>query len=105
MPEVDIALDEEIKTKTKKPNFYKVIIHNDDSTPIDWVIQLLMTVFRHNEDNAWEITMQVHHQGSGVAGVYTYEIASEKVQESVIASRDHGYPLEVSLDVDSDNND
>ena len=81
-----------------RPSKFKVVLFNDDSTPMDFVIELLKHVFLHTQDKATEITMQVHNDGKGIAGIYYYEIAEQKVAESVFYSRSAGYPL--SLDIE-----
>jgi ATP-dependent Clp protease adaptor protein ClpS len=96
----------EIKTKDEidvdidlmRPGLYKVIIQNDDSTPVDFVIALLMHIFKHTEESAKEVTMQVHHTGSGVAGIYPYEIAEQKGVESTMLARQNGWPLAIKVE-------
>ena len=82
----------------KKPNMYKVIFNNDDVTPVDFVENLLMSVFRHNEDKARDITMEIHQQGRGVAGIYTYEVAEQKHSEAVFMARSQGHPLNINVE-------
>ena len=91
---VDIEEDFDIIT----PGMYKVIVLNDDHTPMDFVIALLMHVFKHSEAKAREITMQVHKQGAGIAGVYTYEVAEQKGVESTMLARQNGWPLAVRIE-------
>jgi ATP-dependent Clp protease adaptor protein ClpS len=91
---VDIEEDFDIIT----PGMYKVIVLNDDHTPMDFVIALLMHVFKHSEAKAREITMQVHEQGAGIAGVYTYEVAEQKGVESTMLARQNGWPLAVRIE-------
>lgn len=79
--------------KLQEPKKYKVIICNDDVTPVDFVITLLMSIFRHNEQNAKELTIEVHYKGSAVAGIYNYEIAEQKAIEGINLSRTNGFPL------------
>lgn len=87
--EVDIDNDFEILS----PGLYKVIIQNDDHTPMDFVIAVLMHIFKHSEARAREITMQVHNEGAGVAGVYSHEIAEQKGAEGTMLARQNGWPL------------
>lgn len=82
----------------KRPNKFKVVLHNDDKTPMDFVIDLLQSIFLHTQERAIEITEQVHNEGKGIAGIYYYEIAEQKVAESTIVSRTAGFPL--SLDIE-----
>jgi ATP-dependent Clp protease adaptor protein ClpS len=71
MPSTDIQLDEKIKIKVSEPKNWKVILLNDDTTPVDFVVSILMEVFKHSADTAKEVTIQVHETGSGIAGVYS----------------------------------
>lgn len=94
----DIKLDEKIKKTVKEPSKYNVIMLNDDQTPMEWVIELLETIFKYSRANAEEITMKIHNEGSAVVGTYSYEIAEQKTLEAVDASRNHGFPLRLSLE-------
>jgi ATP-dependent Clp protease adaptor protein ClpS len=94
----DVEIDEKIEQVVKEPSKYKVIMLNDDKTPMDWVIDILCTIFKHTETTAKDITMKIHNEGSGVAGVYTYEIAEQKAVEATHASRDQGFPLQLRVD-------
>lgn len=98
MAGTDIQLDERIKTKIVEPKKWKVIFLNDDATPIDFVISLLIEIFKHNIDTAKEITMQVHETGSGVAGLYSFEIAEAKAAEATTLSRGNGFPLQIKIE-------
>jgi ATP-dependent Clp protease adaptor protein ClpS len=98
--DTDILIDEKIRNITKEPSMYKVLALNDDVTPIDWVIDLLVTVFRHSEASAKDLTLTIHNEGSAVVGVYTWEIAEQKTVEAIFASRDRGFPLQFVTEVD-----
>ena len=98
MASTDIQLDEKIKVTIKEPKRWKVILLNDDSTPMEFVVGLLIEVFRHNNNTANDVMLQVHETGSGVAGVYSFEIAESKKTESTNLSRANGYPLQVKLE-------
>lgn len=87
--EVEIDNDFEILS----PGLYKVIIQNDDHTPMDFVIAVLMHIFKHSEARAKDITMQIHNEGAGVAGVYSHEIAEQKGAEGTMLARQNGWPL------------
>jgi ATP-dependent Clp protease adaptor protein ClpS len=82
----------------KKPNMYKVIFNNDDATPADFVKELLKMVFHHSDERAQELTTEIHNQGRGVAGIYTFEIAEQKHNEAVYVARSNGHPLNVNLE-------
>ena len=94
----DIKIDEKIKLKTTEPFKYKVVLLNDDATPMDWVIEILISIFKHTETTAKELTLTIHNDGAGVAGIYTYEIAEQKTIEATTASRERGFPLQIKVD-------
>ena len=94
----DIKLDEKIKIKVQEPKRWNVIFLNDDSTPMDFVISLLTEVFKHTEETARDITLQIHDQGSGVAGTYSFEIAEAKAVESTNLARGNGFPLQIKME-------
>jgi ATP-dependent Clp protease adaptor protein ClpS len=80
------------------PSKYKVILLNDNSTPMNFVIDLLIGIFSKSANEAKTITMQVHNDGSGIAGVYSYEIAEQKVYEATALSRVYEYPLSFKIE-------
>lgn len=98
MPGTDIQLDEKIKVVVSEPKNWKVILLNDDSTPMEFVISLLMEIFRHTSESAENITMEVHETGSGIAGVYSFEIAEAKAVEATNLARTNSYPLQIKLE-------
>ena len=83
---------------TKRPSMYSVILRNDDFTPQQFVVEMLTKHFRHDADSAYRIMMQVHTNGSGVAGVYTREVAEVKASRVVEEAESHGYPLEATIE-------
>ena len=97
MPERDFELDElvatESETKLKKPPLYKVLIHNDDFTTMEFVVYVLESIFGHAAGAAVQIMLQVHLNGIGVAGIYTYEVAETKAAKAAELARAHEYPL------------
>lgn len=98
MAGTDIQIDEKTKSKVAEPKLWKVIFINDDLTPMDFVISLLMDIFKHGYESARNITMQVHEQGSGIAGVYSFEIAEAKSVEATNLSRTNGFPLQIKME-------
>ena len=88
----------ESKEKLKKPSLFKVLIHNDDFTTMEFVVYVLQTVFQHKEADAFRIMLQVHTQGVGVAGVYTYEVAEMKAEKVAQLARANEYPLLCTLE-------
>jgi ATP-dependent Clp protease adaptor protein ClpS len=91
--ERDEAVLTESETKLEKPPLFKVLLHNDDFTTMEFVVYVLRTVFHKNEIDAFSIMMNVHRAGVGVAGVYTYEIANMKAEKTMNLARAHEYPL------------
>lgn len=81
------------KPKAKKPSMYKVLMLNDDYTPMEFVVMVLERHFRKSEGDAQLIMLAVHHKGQGVAGVYTRDVAETKVAQVTAEARQHGYPL------------
>lgn len=98
MPSTDIQLDEKIKVTVQEPKRWKVILLNDDSTPMEFVVSILVDIFKHTEDLAKDIMLQVHETGSGIAGVYSFEIAEAKAVESTNLARANGFPLQIKLE-------
>jgi len=94
----DIQIDEKIKKVSHEPIKYKVVLLNDDQTPVDWVVKVLTQIFKHTNETAEKITLTIHTEGSGVAGIYTFEIAEQKSIEATTASRNHGFPLQIKLE-------
>jgi len=91
----DTAIEEKTRVtrKLKEPSKYKVVVMNDNYTPMEFVIALLVKVFNIATDAAVQLTLEVHNQGSAVAGIYSYEIAEQKVSEATEISRLNGHPL------------
>lgn len=83
----------ETKKKVKKPPRFKVLLHNDDYTTMEFVVMVLMAVFRKSEDDAFTIMMAVHNAGVGVAGVYPFEIAEAKANQAMELARANDYPF------------
>lgn len=102
MPTFDPQHEEDVlterKQKLQKPPLYKVLLHNDDFTTMDFVVYVLVQVFHKAEEEAIQIMLAVHHQGVGVAGVFTYEIAEAKVNQVHNLARAHEYPLLCTLE-------
>ena len=80
------------------PSLYKVILHNDDYTPMDFVVKTLQKFFHKNSDEATQIMLLVHHTGMAVCGAFTREIAETKVQQVTDYARTHGHPLKCTME-------
>jgi ATP-dependent Clp protease adaptor protein ClpS len=91
--EDESAVASESKEKLKKPPLYKVLIHNDDFTTMEFVVYVLTEVFNRSESDAFRIMLQVHVEGVGVAGVFTYEIAQMKAEKATNLARTNEFPL------------
>jgi ATP-dependent Clp protease adaptor protein ClpS len=88
------------RPKTKKPSLYKVLLLNDDYTPMEFVVHILERFFNKNREEATRIMMHVHRRGVGVCGVYTYEVAETKVTQVMDFARQHQHPLQCTLEKD-----
>jgi ATP-dependent Clp protease adaptor protein ClpS len=86
------------KEKLEKPKLYKVLFHNDNYTTMEFVVAVLRDVFHKNETDAIAIMLNVHRNGVGVAGVYTYEIAETKIKMTEKLAREHEFPLKLSME-------
>ena len=84
--------------QVQEPEMFKVLLHNDDYTTMEFVIYVLMVVFRKQMDEARQIMLNVHRQGIGVCGIFTYEIAETKADMVIQMARQNGYPLRCSLE-------
>jgi ATP-dependent Clp protease adaptor protein ClpS len=88
------------KPKTKKPSMYKVLMLNDDYTPMEFVVHILERFFHKSRQEATRIMLHVHRRGVGICGVYTYEVAETKVTQVMDFSRQHQHPLQCTLEKD-----
>jgi ATP-dependent Clp protease adaptor protein ClpS len=94
----DVAVETKPKHKTQKPKLYKVILHNDDYTPMEFVVAILATVFHKSESDAMSIMLHAHTKGFAVAGVFTFEIAEEKVAKVTALAEEAQFPLLCTLE-------
>lgn len=98
MPAVETELKEKTVVEIVPPSMWKVVFLNDDQTPMEFVIELLTTIFKHSDDSAKEVTLEIHNTGSGIAGIYSYEIAEQRGIEATQVSRNNGYPLRIQVE-------
>jgi ATP-dependent Clp protease adaptor protein ClpS len=98
MEHADIKEVEEIDIEILNPGKYKVVVQNDDVTPMEFVIAMLMQIFGHSEDRAKDITLRIHHDGAGIAGIFSYEVAEQKGIECTLLARQHGWPLAIKIE-------
>ncbi len=90
----------ETKTTTKRPSMYKVLLLNDDYTPMEFVVNMLERIFHKSSEEAIQIMLHVHQKGVGVCGVYTYEIAETKVNQVLDIARRNQHPLQCTMEKD-----
>jgi ATP-dependent Clp protease adaptor protein ClpS len=94
----DVAVDTRTERKLKKPKLYKVLLHNDDYTTMEFVVYVLQSIFHHTETEAMQIMLHVHKHGLGVAGVYPREVAESRIGQVEGLAREHEYPLRCSME-------
>ena len=99
-PEHGVVEETESKAKLERPPLYKVLLHNDDFTTMEFVVFILQTVFNHGESEAIQIMLNVHKQGIGLAGVYTYEVAEMKVERVTNIAQANEFPLLCTMEED-----
>ena len=97
-PQRGVLLETKTKTKTKKPSMYKVILLNDDYTPMEFVVLILESVFNKKEEEATQIMLQVHKNGIGVCGTFTYEVAEAKCKTVMDLAKKHEHPLHCTME-------
>lgn len=88
------------RTETREPVMYKVIILNDDYTPMDFVIFVLKSIFNHDDRTAEKIMLDVHKKGAGVAGIYTHEVAETKSYQMNTSAKENKYPLKSFIEAE-----
>ena len=86
------------KPKVKKPSLYRVILLNDDYTPMEFVVLILQRFFGHNSQVAQKIMLHVHQKGVGVCGVFTYEVAEAKINQVMTFARQNEHPLQLQME-------
>jgi ATP-dependent Clp protease adaptor protein ClpS len=84
--------------KTKKPSLYKVLLLNDDYTPMEFVVHVLERIFNKGREEATRIMLHVHQKGIGICGVYTFEVAETKVTQVMDFARQHQHPLQCTME-------
>ena len=97
MPQKTI-LKEDSKVEIRRPLMYKVIIYNDDYTTMEFVVDVLVKIFKKSDVEALKIMYDVHKKGMGIAGVYVYDIAATKMVQAISMARNSGFPLKFSME-------
>ena len=102
MGQYDPDIRESVSTETmedvREPSMYRVLLHNDDYTTMEFVVEILMVVFNKTAETATEIMLNVHKKGVGICGVYTYEVAETKVGTVSRLAKEHGFPLKCTME-------
>lgn len=96
----DTGLATKTKPKTKKPSMYKVLMLNDDYTPMEFVVHVLKRFFSMDTDEATRVMLHVHQRGVGVCGIFSYEVAETKVNQVMDFARQNQHPLQCTLEKD-----
>lgn len=100
--EADFDLEGEVEFELEldldEPSQYHVVMHNDDRTPMDFVVLILTEIFHHDEADAVKIMLRIHEHGRGIAGTFTHEIAEEKAAHTTHAAQSNGFPLAVTVE-------
>ena len=97
-PEIKEEVISETREEIVEPPMFKVLLHNDNYTTMEFVVEILILVFRRSPEDAVEIMLNVHHKGVGICGVYTYEISETKVNEVHALAKQHGFPLKCTME-------
>ena len=95
---VGSAVVTQTKPKTQKPSLYRVLLLNDDYTPMEFVVYVLERFFNKNREEAVQVMLHVHRHGVGICGVFTYEVAETKVAQVIEFSRRHQHPLQCTME-------
>jgi ATP-dependent Clp protease adaptor protein ClpS len=98
MPAPGEKLQERVRTRKQEPPLYKVVLLNDDYTTMEFVLQVLESVFDKSPAEAYQIMMHVHTNGRGIAGTYPWEVAETKAESVVSLAREAGYPLQAVVE-------
>lgn len=96
----EAKIEEKIAVSVQPPKMWKVVFLNDDQTPMEFVIDLLTGIFKHNESSARDLTLEIHNTGSAVVGIYSHEIAEHKGMESTTLARANQFPLQIIIEAE-----
>jgi ATP-dependent Clp protease adaptor protein ClpS len=98
LPETKEGADARSLQDVSEPPMFKVLLHNDDYTTMEFVVQVLMLVFHKPIETATQIMLNVHQHGIGMCGLYTYEVAETKVETVIRMARENGHPLKCTME-------
>ena len=96
----DTSVITDVRPKTKRPPLYKVLLLNDDYTPMEFVVHVLERFFHKNREEATQVMLHVHRRGVGICGVYQYDVAETKVVQVIDFARKHQHPLQCTMEKD-----
>ena len=97
-PDSQVLERTKTKRKLKQPPLYKVLFHNDDYTPMEFVVEVLQLFFTLTRERATQIMLKVHTEGRGVCGIFPKDVASTKVEQVIAYSRQHQHPLQCAME-------
>ena len=97
-PDYEEIVDSETEEEIKEPSMYKVLLHNDDYTSMEFVVEILLSVFNKSLEDATMIMLKVHKEGIGICGVSTYEVAETKVDTVYNLAREREFPLKCTME-------
>jgi len=97
-PEVEEKVTSETKDEVREPSMFRVLLHNDDYTTMEFVVEILIIVFNKSPEEAVEIMLNVHRKGIGICGVYTFEVSETKVNIVHVLARENGFPLKCTME-------
>ena len=98
IPEIEEGADSEVKDDVREPSMYKVMLHNDDYTTMEFVVEVLMFIFNKSPEEAVGVMLNVHRKGIGICGVYTFEVSETKVNSVHSIARQNGFPLKCTME-------
>lgn len=93
-----IGVVEKTRTRTRRPSMYRVLLLNDDYTPMEFVVDILEQIFHKSRDEAVTVMLNVHQNGVGVCGVYSFDVAETKVAQVAAIARQHEHPLQCTME-------
>jgi ATP-dependent Clp protease adaptor protein ClpS len=97
-PELEEDVISEVGDDLDEPSMYRVLLHNDDYTTMEFVVEILMLVFKKSSEDAVRIMLNVHQKGVGICGVYTFEVSETKVNTVNALAIQHGFPLKCTME-------
>ena len=100
LPDQETGVTVKPRARTKRPSMYKVLLLNDDYTPMEFVVYVLQRFFSKSAEDATKIMLHVHQNGVGICGVFTYEVAETKVSQVMDLARQHDHPLQCTMEKD-----